>query len=205
MASNGFRIILFNSANNGSAILPPRNCLVAGQYLESPSKRYKLILEADGNLRLYDNGAPIWVTDSSVPYTYVDNHPNPDLVTCFYMQGSAFLVDRVGNRTWATKGDWIDGAADRAYLQVQDDGNVVVVDGVPRWARFGFTPTAVPTRGVFYPDHSTGGGGVTCHQDSYRVTRRSVGIHIGARWLCGKRQRGIHASHHVVLRLHGRC
>ena len=156
MASNGFRIILFNSANNGSAILPPRNCLVAGQYLESPSKRYKLILEADGNLRLYDNGAPIWVTDSSVPYTYVDNHPNPDLVTCFYMQGSAFLVDRVGNRTWATKGDWIDGAADRAYLQVQDDGNVVVVDGVPRWARFGFTPTAVPTRGVFYPDHSTG-------------------------------------------------
>ena len=156
MSHSGFRIILFNSANNGTAILPPRNCLVAGQYLESPSKRYKLILEADGNLRLYDNGVPIWVADSSVPYTYVDNRPNTNLVTCFYMQGSAFLVDRVGSRTWATIGDWIDGAADRAYLQVQDDGNVVVVDGVPRWARFGFTPAALPNRGVFYPDHGTG-------------------------------------------------
>ncbi|MFP3496185.1 hypothetical protein SB759_18320 [Pseudomonas sp. SIMBA_059] len=154
MSSSGFRIVPFTQ--NGSAVLPPRNFMLVGQYLESPSKQYKLILEADGNMRLYNNGVPIWVADNTVPYTYVDSRPNKDLVTCFYMQGSAFLVDHVHSRTWATIGDWLSGSADRASLQVQDDGNVVVVDDVPRWARFGFTPAARPNRGVFYPDHSTG-------------------------------------------------
>ncbi|QLG96619.1 hypothetical protein HZF02_32330 (plasmid) [Pseudomonas yamanorum] len=140
--SSGFRIIPFTQ--NGSSILPPRNFMLVGQYLESPSKQYKLILEADANLVFYNNGVKIWVADSATPYVYVDNRPNSDLVNCFYMQGSAFLVDHVHSRTWATSGNWKDGAADRAYFQVQDDGNVVIIDGVPTWARFGFTPIAVP-------------------------------------------------------------
>lgn len=161
MSSSGFRIVPFTQ--NGSSVLPPRNFMLVGQYLESPSKQYKLILEADGNLRLYDNGVPIWVADSTVPYTAVDNRPNTDLVTCFYMQAAAILVDRVNNRTWiALNGlnglpvEKQKGAADRIYLQLQDDGNIVTVDDVPLWGRFGYTPTAEPTRGVFYPDHSTG-------------------------------------------------
>ena len=161
MSNSGFSIILFDSANNGSSVLPPRHCMLVGQYLESPSKQYKLILEADGNLRLYDNGVPIWVADSTVPYTAVDNRPNTDLVTCFYMQAAAILVDRVDSRTWIALNSWIPvpnqkGAADRTYLQLQDDGNIVTVDGVPMWARFGFTPTAAPRPRVIYPDHGTG-------------------------------------------------
>lgn len=147
MSGNGFRIIPF--ANNGSSVLPPRNVMYPGQYLESPSKQYKLILEADASLALYDNGVKIWVADSSVPYTYVDDRPNSDLPSCFYMQGGAFLVDHVHSRTWIALTSWIPvgdqpGRPDRTYLQVQDDGNIVLIDGVPMWARFGFTPTAEP-------------------------------------------------------------
>ncbi|WP_426134907.1 hypothetical protein [Pseudomonas sp. PWP3-1b2] len=159
MSSSGFHIIPFTQ--NGSSVLPPRNFMLVGQYLESPSKQYKLILEADANLVLYDNGVKIWVADSAVPYTYVDNRPNSDLVNCFYMQGGAILVDHVHSRTWIALTSWIPvkdqgGQSDRTYLQLQDDGNIVVMDGVPMWARFGFTPTAAPTPHVFYPDHGTG-------------------------------------------------
>lgn len=156
MSGSGFRIIPFTQV--GSSVLPPRNFMLVGQYLESPSKQYKLIFEADANLVLYDNGVKIWVADSATPYVYVDNRPNSDLVNCVYMQGSFFLVDHVHSRTWATSGDWIEGAADRAYLQVQDDGNVVVVDGVPRWARFGFTPVAVARPGKLIYDTGTNTG-----------------------------------------------
>ncbi|MEN5258644.1 hypothetical protein [Pseudomonas protegens] len=161
MSSDSFRIVSFTQ--NGSSVLPPRNFMLVGQYLESPSKQYKLILEADGNLRLYDNGVPIWVADSSVPYTYVDSRPNKDLVTCFYMQGGAILVDRVNSRTWIALNSWIPvkqqkGRADRTYLQLQDDGNIVTVDGVPMWARFGFTPTAEPRPGKLIYDTGTNKG-----------------------------------------------
>lgn len=163
MSHSGFRIILFDSANNGSSVLPPRHCMLVGQYLESPSKQYKLILEADGNLRLYNNGVPIWVADRAVPYTYVDNRPNTDLVTCFYMQGAAILVDRVNSRTWIALNSWVPvkqqkGQADRTYLQLQDDGNIVTVDGVPMWARFGFTPVAEPRPGKLIYDTGTNKG-----------------------------------------------
>lgn len=142
-----FQIIPFTT--NGSSILPPRNFMLIGQYLESPSKKYKLVLEADMNLVLYDDGIKIWVADSSVPYTYGDDRPNTDLPNCFYMQGSGFLVDHINRRTWIAVTSWIpvdeqEGRPDRNYLQLQDDGNIVIVDRVPVWARFGFTPTAEP-------------------------------------------------------------
>ena len=152
---------IFPFTQNGSSVLPPRNFMLAGQYLESPNKQYKLVFEADANLVLYNNGVREWVSDNSVPYTYVDSNPNKNLVSCFYMHSSGILMDHVHNRMWIATTSWIPvpdqaGAPLPAFLQLQDDGNIVIVDGVPTWARFGFTPTAAPRPRVIYPDHGTG-------------------------------------------------
>ncbi len=159
MSKGVFPIVQFTQ--NGSSVLPPLNYMLPGQYLESPNKRYKLIFEADANLVLYDNGVKIWVADSSVPYSYVDSKPDPSYVNCVVMYSSLRLIDHVHNRLWIALRSWIAvsdqaTAPARAFLQLQDDGNVVVVDGVATWARFGFTPTAPPRPRVIYPDHGTG-------------------------------------------------
>lgn len=161
MSSGSFPIVQFTQ--NGSSVLPPLNFMLPGQYLESPSKQYKLIFEADANLVLYDNGVKIWVADSATPYTYVDSRPDPSYVNCVVMYSSLRIIDHVHNRLWVAQSSWIPvpnqaAAPARAYLQVQDDGNVIVVDGVPTWARFGFTPTAEPRPGKLIYDTGTNKG-----------------------------------------------
>jgi hypothetical protein len=36
---------------NGSSVLPPRNLMSAGQFLQSPNKRFRLVYQPDENLR----------------------------------------------------------------------------------------------------------------------------------------------------------
>ncbi|WP_068581083.1 MULTISPECIES: putidacin L1 family lectin-like bacteriocin [unclassified Pseudomonas] len=123
--------------NNGNPVLPPRHFMVPGQYLESPSKRFKLLLQPDINLALYDNGALAWVADNN-PYTTTSRNPNNDLVNCFYVHTTGILVDHSRGRAWMTTngvpvgGD--KGSAERTFVQVQDDGNLVIVESVPFWA-----------------------------------------------------------------------
>lgn len=108
--------------------------MVPGQYLESPSKRFKLLLQPDINLALYDNGALAWVADNN-PYTTTSRNPNNDLVNCFYVHTTGILVDHSRGRAWMTTngvpvgGD--KGSAERTFVQVQDDGNLVIVESVP--------------------------------------------------------------------------
>lgn len=126
--------IQFN--NSGSSILPPRHSMSPGQFLESPSKRFQLILQNDMNLALYEDGRVVWLADGG-PFTSVINNPVAAVPNSFYIYYSAVLVDHIRSRSWSTVGstppDEPEVAANRTYLQLQDDGNLVIIDQMPRW------------------------------------------------------------------------
>lgn len=50
---------------SGTSILPAYQTMTAGQFLLSPNGRFKLLLQADGNLVLQDNGAVVWVANEA--------------------------------------------------------------------------------------------------------------------------------------------
>lgn len=125
--------------NNGGSVLPPNTVMRQGQYLQSPNKRYKLILQSDMNFVLYDNGVAVWVADNN-PYVYVRSNANPMRGNGFFMEGPAFLNDLTRNRSWTTALDGLaegggePGIVENNFLQLQDDGNIVVVKSVTLWS-----------------------------------------------------------------------
>ena len=96
------------------AILWPPDALTPGQELDAPSQPYKLVLQQDGNLVLYENGLALWATGT-----------NGKTVTQAVMQadGNLVLYGPAG-ALWATNTAGHPGAR----LVLQDDGNLVVYD-----------------------------------------------------------------------------
>jgi len=126
-------------AQNGAYILPPKTLLGVNQYLQSPSGRFKLIHQEDVNLVLWDGDKPIWALNGSerfvdefYPKVWRDDHSQ------VYMNHSLGIRDLKRSRIASTmNSDAIGGefepAALRTHLQLQDDGNLVIVTRVPRW------------------------------------------------------------------------
>ncbi len=113
---------------SGTNILPPNQYMSIGQQLVSPNGRYKLVLQADANLALYDGETAIWVANGNQPYSSeIYNQRNTQ--TRFYVSNSVFLEDAQRARLWtastrrAEEGLWY-----RSHLSIQDDGNLVTLD-----------------------------------------------------------------------------
>lgn len=107
---------------------PDSLVLFPGSALSSPSGRFFLLYQLDGNLVLYDRGIePLWASGTlGVPTGQV------------IMQGDGNLVlyDRAGRPAFATNTSGNPGA----QLRLQDDGNLVIYTshGVPIWATMTF-------------------------------------------------------------------
>ena len=103
--------------------MQPGEVLYSNQSITSANGRYKFIYQSDGNLVLYDGGAPLWASNT-------DGRP----VGVCIMQGDGNLViyTRGGQPIWASNTDGRPGSR----LIVQDDGNVVIYqsDGTAAWA-----------------------------------------------------------------------
>lgn len=113
---------------SGTNILPPNQYMTIGQELVSPSGQYRLILQTDSNLALYDGGAAVWVANSNSPNSY-DLYNKSYAETRFYVSNSAFLEDSKNGRLWtASTGRTEEGLWYRSHLSVQDDGNLVILD-----------------------------------------------------------------------------
>lgn len=137
--------------HNGSSVFPPKTILGVNQFIQSPNGRYKLQNQDDLNLALYDGDKAIWVADHKSMYAaeYYPQVWKKDDVSQVYMNYSLGITDLRRRRNWYTKNSDIPvggmaAAAERTYLQLQDDGNMVIVDLFPVWYAPG-TPKVNPS------------------------------------------------------------
>ncbi len=96
--------------------------LFAGQQLQTADRRYKLIMQPDGNLVFYSPNRPIWQSGTyGSPATHVSLQPDGNLV----------IYDDKDHALWST-GSFGRGAS---HFYVQPDGNLVMygADGRPSW------------------------------------------------------------------------
>ncbi|WP_080268834.1 hypothetical protein [Pseudomonas avellanae] len=130
--------------DSGAPVLPPNQKMTPGQFLQSPSGRFRLELQGDGNFVIRDNGHPIWVADGNQPYSRTLSRRQSG-APWFVVSNSGFLYDPMRARQWIAESTH---TRDKSYwyhshLSLQDDGNLVIYDGRAgelRWARFGFVP-----------------------------------------------------------------
>ncbi|MCY1423975.1 D-mannose binding lectin [compost metagenome] len=134
---------------SGSMVLPPNQTMSPGQYLMSQSGRFRLLLQADGNLVITDNGAITWIADANQPYSRTLHPKKMREPLMFVISNSGFLYDPTRRRTWIAESTH---STDKSLwyntcMIIQDDGNLVIYDqrtGNPCWARFGFVPGRFP-------------------------------------------------------------
>lgn len=107
--------------------LPSGGVLNKGDDVVSNNNRYQLVLQTvDGNLVLYDLSAgppparPLWSS----------NTPARGVETCTLSNGNLILTDGSGKMIWETGTQ----GSNVSYLNVQDDGNVVIYEPRPLWA-----------------------------------------------------------------------
>jgi hypothetical protein len=113
--------ILWRNGAPGSNTLTANGALAAGQYLRSPSGRYQLLMQAEGNLVLYDSRA-LWATPT--------RGAAPQLI--LQGDGNLVLYNGDGGVLWNT-GTAGTGAQNK--LVVQEDGNVVLYTPLgPIWS-----------------------------------------------------------------------
>lgn len=126
---------------SGGSILPAYQTMTIGQYLQSNNGRFKLLLQADSNLVLLDNGVQIWIADKATPNS-LTMPLNTKASTAFYIQYSGFLDDPTRNRVWSTQNSTFTDADqwNRTHMTLQDDGNLVSIDYRAIWA----TNTNIP-------------------------------------------------------------
>lgn len=140
---------LNSMTENGRAVLPPRTEMVLNQYLDSPNKRFRLIFQDDSNLVLRDNGNPIWAANGDVPYSD-EVFPQRGMgapVSLAYVNYNLGVSDNQRSRLWGTYNTTVPSkqfqdAAARTYLQLQDDGNIVIIDATPIWKSKDSIPVA---------------------------------------------------------------
>lgn len=134
---------------SGSPVLPPNQMMSPGQYLISLNGRFRLLLQADGNLIITDNGAVVWIADGSQTYSRTLHPKKMREPLMFVISNNGFLYDPSRRRLWIAESTH---TSDKSLwyntcMVIQDDGNLVIYDqrtGDLRWARSGFVPGRFP-------------------------------------------------------------
>jgi hypothetical protein len=96
--------------------LPAGSNLIIGRELTSADGTYRLAMQTDGNLVLYDGGGEaLWSSRTA---------GKPVVQCAMQDDGNLVLDDQAGNAVWASGSAGHPGS----HLVVQDDGNVVIYD-----------------------------------------------------------------------------
>jgi len=98
-----------------SPTLYDRKILRVGQQLETPDRKYRLILQYDGNLVLYSENRALWHTRT---YTKQSNY------LIMQNDGNLVLYDKDSNALWNSK----TRGSGYSRLSLQMDGNLVLYD-----------------------------------------------------------------------------
>ncbi|MCQ3002167.1 hypothetical protein NLO98_20660 [Pseudomonas syringae] len=138
--------------NNGAPVLPPNQKMTPGQFLQSPSGRFRLELQSDGNLVIKDSGSVVWVADRGQAFSITLSRKQRG-APWFVVSNNGFLYDPARSRLWVAESTHTKDKSfwNHSHISLQDDGNLVIYDGRKgdlRWARFGFTPGRHPVKKV---------------------------------------------------------
>ncbi|MFV0459682.1 MAG: hypothetical protein ACK5MT_13030 [Actinomycetales bacterium] len=90
-----------------------------GHFMQSANGRYRLIVQADGNLVLYSPSRAIWWTGTSGGGAHL-NHQTDNNVVLYNASGRALWSTRTGSTN--ASDNWYH----RSVLALQDDGNLVL-------------------------------------------------------------------------------
>jgi len=118
------------AARSFDGVLKPGQMLRPGQSVHSPSRRFELVQQTDGNLVLYHlaNGkkGALWGTMTASPGAF----------TVMQTDGNLVVYSKSRKALWASNTSRHGGA----FLQVQNDGNVVVYSKAKKalWSRHEF-------------------------------------------------------------------
>lgn len=105
--------------------LTTNQALGVGQSLVSPNGRFDLILQSDGNLVLYGPGsAPLWSSNTHGKYAVQDVIMQSD--------GNLVMYDNSGHALWNSGSARPDAIS--PFVQIQDDGNLVVYATHSLWS-----------------------------------------------------------------------
>jgi len=134
---------------SGTPVLPPNQTMLPGQYLMSANGRFRLVLQADGNLVITDNGTIVWIADGNQMHSRTSHPRKMREPLQFVISNSGFLYDPSRRRLWIAESSH---STDKSLwyntnMVMQDDGNLVIYDGRTGnlcWARFGFVPGRIP-------------------------------------------------------------
>jgi hypothetical protein len=101
--------------------LDPGERLTSGARLDSSNRRYRLVMQGDGNLVLYTGASALWSSGTQGERAYAVMQSDGNLVV--YIDGTA---------AWSSRTAQFEGAS----LTLQDDGNLLVNQrGHPIWSR----------------------------------------------------------------------
>lgn len=134
---------------SGSPVLPPNQTMSPGQHLMSPNGRFRLELQADGNLVIKDGGAIVWFADGTQIHSKTLHPKKMREPLMFVISNSGFLYDPSRRRLWIAESTHSTDKSlwTNACMVIQDDGNLVIYDqrtGNLCWARSGFIPGRIP-------------------------------------------------------------
>jgi hypothetical protein len=113
--------------------LHPKDKLLPGEQLVSQNRQFRMQLQLDGNLVLFDGNDDIWESETQ-----------DRAVTHCTMQTDGNLVIYDGDSVV-----WASGTGHRteACLEIRDDGNAVIYASVPIWSRHAWAPRAAAVGG----------------------------------------------------------
>ncbi|KAI8913492.1 hypothetical protein EDD86DRAFT_223489 [Gorgonomyces haynaldii] len=99
--------------------------LLIDQQIFSPNKQFRLLVQGDGNVVLYNaHGQPLWATGT---------HGKPGPFEFFMQLDGNLVLYGAGQPLWAS--NTFNKGQPPYHLQIQDDGNLVVYGGTgPLWA-----------------------------------------------------------------------
>ena len=100
----------------------PTGILYPGQQIQTADRKYRAVLQSDGNFVLYAQSGAIWSSRT---------HGKPVVSLNMQPDGNLVLRDKNGGAIWYTKTHWYGPS----YLTIQPDGNLVLrtLDGKATW------------------------------------------------------------------------
>ncbi|KAJ3499586.1 hypothetical protein NLG97_g201 [Lecanicillium saksenae] len=107
-----------------TSILTTGQALSVDQSLTSPNGRFALTLQADGNLVLHTGSTALWTSQTAGRYAVQDVIMQGD--------GNFVMYDNSGHPIWSSGSATQDAIS--PYIQIQDDGNLVVYAIHSLWA-----------------------------------------------------------------------